>query len=276
MKNANPVSAGGALRLVAFLALSACSRPASVHAPSVPPSPADTRTVSRYGYEVVKTWPHDRLAFTQGLVFRHGNLVESTGLNGQSTLREVELGTGKVLKQVSVSAEHFAEGLAVIGSQAFQLTWHSGTALVYDADTFRREKEFTYAGEGWGLTTDGRWLIMSDGTARLRFIDPATFAVNRTIEVTAKGKPVERLNELEYIQGEIFANVWQTDEVVRIDPATGVVRGVIDFAGLLPLLERRPETDVLNGLAYDAANDRLFVTGKRWPKIFEVRLKALP
>lgn len=276
MKNANPVSAGGALRLVAFLALSACSRPASVHAPSVPPSPADTRTVSRYGYEVVKTWPHDRLAFTQGLVFRHGNLVESTGLNGQSTLREVELGTGKVLKQVSVSAEHFAEGLAVIGSQAFQLTWHSGTALVYDADTFRREKEFTYAGEGWGLTTDGTALILSDGTHEIRFLDPKTFKVTRSIAVFHDGHPLRNLNELEYVNGEIFANIWQTNTVARLDPATGRLLGLIDFSGLLAPADYAGNTDVLNGIAHDATGDRLFVTGKNWPKLFEVRLKPRP
>ncbi|MSU65285.1 MAG: glutaminyl-peptide cyclotransferase [Opitutus sp.] len=262
--------------MAALLALSACSRPAPGQGPSVPPSPANARTVSRYSYEIVKVWPHDRTSFTQGLVFRNGNLLESTGLHGQSTLREVELSTGRSLKQVSLPAEIFAEGLAVIGSQAFQLTWQNGRALVYDADTLRRENEFTYAGEGWGLTTDGRWLILSDGSAQIRFIDPTTFAVVRSIQVTAEGQSVNRLNELEYIQGEIFANVWQTDEVVRIDPATGVVRGVIDFSGLLPKMDRRPDTDVLNGLAYDAATDRLFVTGKRWPNLFEVRLKVSP
>ena len=164
----------------------------------------------------------------------------------------------------------------MIGDQAYQLTWRNGKGFVYDADTFRLEKEFAYDGEGWGLATDGHWLILSDGTNRIRFLDPVTFKVVRTIEVLENGQPVNRLNELEWVNGEIFSNVWQTDEIVRIDPATGQVRGVIDFSGLLAPLDRGPETDVLNGIAFDAANDRLFVTGKRWPKIYEVRLKARP
>jgi glutamine cyclotransferase len=225
---------------------------------------------------VVATWPHDRGAFTQGLVFRNGSFLESTGLNGQSTLREAEVKTGQVLKKVPVPSQFFAEGLAVLGDQAYQLTWQSQKGFVYDVDTFRLEKEFAYEGEGWGLTTDGKALILSDGSNRIRFLDPATFQVLRAIEVKDDGKPVTRLNELEWIKGEIFANVWQTDEIVRIDPTTGQVRGVIDFSGLLAPQDRGPETDVLNGIAYDAVDDRLFVTGKRWPKIFEVRLKARP
>lgn len=245
----------------------------------MPPLPANAASgaqaqVVRYTYEVVKAWPHDRGAFTQGLVFRDGTLLESTGLNGQSSLREVNLEDGRVLKHVQVPAVYFAEGLAVVGAEAFQLTWQNRKAFVYDADTFRELKQFSYEGEGWGLATDGTQLILSDGTARIRFLDPATFAVKRTIDVTREGKPVVRLNELEYIRGEIFANVWETDEVVRIDPATGQVRGVIDFSGLLSPQDRRPDTDVLNGIAYDEKNDRLFVTGKRWPRLFEVRLKV--
>jgi glutamine cyclotransferase len=203
-------------------------------------------------------------------------LLESTGLNGESTLREVEVKTGRVLKQVPLPREYFAEGLAVVGSKAYQLTWQNRKAFVYWADTFQRVGEFDYPGEGWGLTTDGRLLILSDGTSRIRFLDPATFAVVRTIDVVLEGKPLAQLNELEYINGEIFANVWQTDRVVRIDPASGLVRGVIDFAGLLSPLDRRRDTDVFNGIAYDASADRLLVTGKRWPSVFEVRLKALP
>ena len=261
-----------------MLALAACAKPAANTAPSVPVSPAAqlTAAVVRYSYEVVATWPHDRRAFTQGLVFRHGNLLESTGLNGQSTLREADMKTGAILKQVEVPAQFFAEGLAVLGDRAYQLTWQNHKGFVYDVDTFRLEREFAYEGEGWGLTTDGRVLILSDGTSQIRFLDPATFQVRRTIKVVADGKPISRLNELEWINGEIFANVWQTDEVMRIDPATGVVRGTIDFSGLLAPQDRGPETDVLNGIAYDAESDRLFITGKRWPKIFEVRLKALP
>lgn len=229
--------------------------------------------IARYTYEVVKRWPHDRGAFTQGLVFRGGSLLESTGLNGQSSLREVNLETGRVLKQVTLPQVYFAEGLAVVGAQIFQLTWQNRKAFVYDADTFQRQKEFAYEGEGWGLASDGQLLMMSDGTARIRFLDAATFAVMRTLEVTREGKPLDRLNELEFIQGEIFANVWQTDDVVRIDPATGIVHGVIDFSGLLAPQDRGPDTDVLNGIAYDAPSDRLFITGKRWPWVFEVRLK---
>lgn len=232
--------------------------------------------MAHYSYEVVKAWPHDREAFTQGLVFRDGSLLESTGLNGQSTLREVELKSGRVLKQVALAPVYFAEGIAVIGAQIFQVTWQNRIGFVYDADTFRRQNEFSFEGEGWGLTTDGRTLILSDGTDRIRFLDPATFALVRTIRVSREGRPVDRLNELEYIHGEIFANVWQTDDVVRIDPATGNVRGVIDFSGLLAATDRRPDTDVFNGIAYDAKGDRLFVTGKRWPRLFEVKLKAKP
>jgi glutamine cyclotransferase len=155
----------------------------------------------------------------------------------------------------------------------FQLTWQNHKGFVYDLESFRLEKEFAYEGEGWGLTTDGHWLILSDGTDQIRFLDPVTFEVKRTIHVQARGRPVDRLNELEYIKGEIFANVWGTDYVVRIDPATGSVIGVIDFTDLLAAEDRSVDTDVLNGIAYDAAADRLFVTGKRWPKLFEVRLK---
>jgi glutaminyl-peptide cyclotransferase len=186
------------------------------------------------------------------------------------------LKSGRALKQVTVAPAYFAEGLATIGERVFQLTWQNQRGFIYNADTFQPLGEFSYEGEGWGLTTDGRLLIMSDGTNRLRFLDPQTFAVVRTVEVTLDGKPETRLNELEYIRGEIFANVWQTDLVVRIDATTGVVRGVIDFTGLLSRAERTAGTDVLNGIAYDPATRRLFVTGKRWPSLFEVRLKALP
>lgn len=225
-----------------------------------------------YSYEIVHAWPHDPAAFTQGLVVHEGDFLESTGLNGESTLRDVEVTTGRVLKKISIPPEYFGEGLAVIGTRAYQVTWQNHRGFIYDVSTFRREGEFAYEGEGWGLTSDGQWLILSDGTSRIRFLDPTTFRVVRTIEVMAAGKPVERLNELEWIKGEIFANVWQTNGVVRIDPTTGLVRGRIDFSGLLPAEERRPDTDVLNGIAYDAAQNKLFITGKRWPKIYEVRL----
>jgi glutamine cyclotransferase len=188
----------------------------------------------------------------------------------------VDIKTGRALKQVALSWEFFAEGLAVVGDKAFQLTWQNQKVFVYSADTFQRLGEFSYEGEGWGLTSDGHQLIMSDGTSRIRFLDPQSFTVVRTIDVTRNGKPQTQLNELEYIKGEVFANVWQTNEVVRIDPSNGIVRGVIDFSELLPSMDRSVGTDVLNGIAYDAAEDRLFITGKRWPSVFEVRLKALP
>jgi glutaminyl-peptide cyclotransferase len=277
LKNANPVSRYGGLLLAGLIALTGCGEK-PVSATSVPESDVGAAgsgrpAIASYTYEVVKVWPHDRGAFTQGLVFRSGNFIESTGMNGESTLREVDVATGRVLKQLALAPIYFAEGLAVIGDQAFQLTWQNHKAFVYDADTFQLQKEFPYEGEGWGLTTDGRALILSDGTDRIRFIDPATFSVVRTIDVTAGERRVDRLNELEYIKGEIFANVWQTDDVVRIDPATGKVRGVINFSGLLPPQDRRADTDVLNGIAYDAKRDRLFITGKRWPHVYEVRLK---
>ena len=225
-----------------------------------------------YSYEVVRTYPHDPRAFTQGLIILDGALIESTGLQGQSSLRRVELETGKVLRQVPVPAQYFAEGLALLNGKLFQLTWQNGKGFVYDLATFNLEMEFTYAGEGWGLTTDGKLLIQSDGTDQLRFVDPLTFEVKRTLNVTEQGRPVNRLNELEYIKGEIFANIWGTDLVARIDPASGKVLGNINFTGLLSSQERA-RTDVLNGIAYDSKGDRIFVTGKLWPKLFEVRLK---
>jgi glutamine cyclotransferase len=272
VKNANLVSRRAALFGAALFVLAACGKSAAHRTPSVPPLPASPGIV-HYTYEVVATWPHDPKAFTQGLLFYHGSLLESTGLYGQSSLREVDLKTGRVAKQVTVGPQYFAEGLTVIGDRAYQLTWRGGKGFVYDADTFRAEKEFSYDGEGWGLTTDGHLLILGDGTNRIRFLDPADFHVVRSIEVLADGKPVDRLNELEWINGEIFANVWQTNDIVRIDPATGQVRGAIDFSGLLSPADRGPEADVLNGIAYDPENDRLVVTGKRWPKLYEVRLK---
>lgn len=226
-----------------------------------------------YTYEIVHTFPHERDAFTQGLVFLDGILIESTGLYQQSSLRKVELETGKVLQRVQVPAQYFAEGLAVLGGKAYQLTWQNGKGFVYDLQTLRLEREFYYTGEGWGLTSDGQSLILSDGTDQIRFLDPLTFDVQRTIRVSDHGRPVAFLNELEYVKGEIFANVWRTRFVVRIDPASGKVLDAIDFGGLLAPADFTATTDVLNGIAYDAKGDRLFVTGKCWPKLFEVRIK---
>jgi len=263
--------------MLTIVALCACGK--GLNSGSVPLSPVASGNGSeppvRYSYEVINTWPHDPAAFTQGLVFRNGEFMESTGLNGRSTLRDVDLQSGRVLKKKSLSAEFFGEGLAMIGEKAFQLTWKGGKGFIYDAATFESLGEFSYDGEGWGLTTDGKLLVLSDGTNRIRFIDPVSFVVVRTIDVSVSGKPLEHLNELEWIKGEIFANVWRTDTVVRIDPATGIVRGIIDFSHLLAPEKRGAETDVLNGIAYDPDRDKLYVTGKFWPEVFEVKLKPI-
>lgn len=240
--------------------------------PDSPPLKAGA-PVPEYTYEVVHAWPHDRGAFTQGLLYHEGVLYESTGLNGASSLRKVELKTGKVLQEVSVSPQYFAEGLALLNGKLFQLTWQNHECFVYDLATLGETKEFSYPGEGWGLTSDGQSLIMSDGTPQIRFIDPVTFEVKRTINVATGNRPDTELNELEYIKGEIFANVWRSNQILRIDPATGQVRGIIDLTGLLPPEDHDIATDVLNGIAYDARGGRLFVTGKRWPKLFEIRIK---
>jgi glutaminyl-peptide cyclotransferase len=205
-----------------------------------------------------------------------GALYESTGLNGASSLRKVDLKTGSVLRKVSVPPQFFAEGLAALDGKLFQLTWQNHECFVYDLATFHQKSQFSYSGEGWGLTADGQLLIMSDGTAQIRFLDPATFEVKRTIKVAVGDRPVDSLNELEYIKGEIFANVWKSNIIMRIDPATGQVKGVIDLTGLLAQEDRDLGTDVLNGIAYDAKGGRLFVTGKHWPKLFEIRLKPKP
>lgn len=233
---------------------------------------ACAQSVPVEGYRVVRTYPHDRGAFTQGLVYLDGVLYESTGLNGRSSLRSVDLATGRVLQNRAVSAEYFAEGLAFLDNKLFQLTWQNGVAFVYDRMSFRPLTTLRYPGEGWGLTTDGRHLILSDGSATLRYLDPGTFREVKRITVTDRGKPVTQLNELEWVKGEIYANVWQTDRLVRISPATGRVVGWVDLTGLLTDAERYAGVDVLNGIAYDAKGDRLFVTGKLWPKLFEIKL----
>jgi glutaminyl-peptide cyclotransferase len=222
---------------------------------------------------VVATFPHDPEAFTQGLVFHDGALVESTGLERHSTLRRVELQTGRVLQKVDVPPYFFAEGLTLFGGKLYQLTWKGEKGFVYDPETFQKSGEFAYTGEGWGLTHDADSLILSDGSDQLRFIDPKDFKVKRTISVSDRGRPIEELNELEYVKGEIYANVWHQDRVARIDPQTGRVLGWIDLSGLLRAGETTDPEAVLNGIAYDERGDRLFVTGKLWPKLFEVRLK---
>lgn len=224
------------------------------------------------GYAVVARWPHDSNAFTQGLAFRGAALFEGTGLNGKSTLRRVDLATGKVLRRVKLDDKHFGEGITVLGNRVFQLTWTSGLAFVYEATTFKRIRRFRYRGEGWGLTTDGRRLIMSDGTSVLRFRNPRTFATTGKVQVTDEGRPVQRLNELEWVNGEVFANVWPSDEVVRINPRTGRVTGRLDLRALRALEAANGNPDVTNGIAYLRSQNRLFVTGKWWSHLYEIRL----
>lgn len=232
-------------------------------------------TVSRYGYEIVNSWPHDPNAFTQGLVFHEGRLIESTGREGRSSLRRVELETGKVLQRVDVPSPYFAEGITLFKGKIFQLTWQHQLGLIYDAESFEKTGEFTYTGEGWGLTTDGESLILSDGSNRIRFIDPEKFQITRSITVLDGRAPVNELNEIEYVQGEILANIWHDERIARIDPATGRVTDWINLSGLLRPNEVTDEEAVLNGIAYDAKSNRIFVTGKLWPKIFEIRLKRI-
>ena len=229
-----------------------------------------------YTYTVVNTYPHDRAAFTEGLVIENGVLYEGTGLNGQSSLRRVDLATGQVLQSQALSPEYFGEGVTVWDDQIIQLTWQSHVGFVYDKTSFKLLKTFNYPTEGWGLTHDDRRLIMSDGTPTLHFLDPDTLKEIGQITVTDNGQPVLNLNELEYVRGEILANVWQTNRIARIAPETGRVTGWIDLTGLLSPQYRQQPVDVLNGIAYDAEHDRLFVTGKLWPKLFEITLAPHP
>jgi len=246
--------------------------------PVFTPSPAATRTeefTPVMTYEVLNIFPHDPQAFTQGLVYHEGYLYESTGLYGESSLRKVELETGEVLRKVDLSEAYFAEGLALYEDRLFQLTWREGTGFIYGLEDFSLIDQFVYQTEGWGLTHDGERLIMSDGTNNLYFLDPNTLQITKTLEVTFMGEEIVRLNELEYIRGEIYANIWQTDYIVRIDPTTGDVLGWIDLGGILPK-DLRGGTDVLNGIAYDQEGDRLFVTGKFWPQLYEIQLIPVP
>jgi glutamine cyclotransferase len=226
-----------------------------------------------FTYTLVRSYPHDPTAFTQGLQYLDGFLYEGTGNHGASSIRKVNLETGEVLQKRDLPQQYFGEGIVVRRDEIVQLTYKTEIGFVYDRQTFAPKRTFKYRGEGWGLTEDGKHLIMSDGSDRLRLLDPATLQEVRRIPVTAGGTPVSNLNELEWVKGEIFANIWQTDNIARIDPATGRVSGWIDLRGLLSPRERA-KTDVLNGIAYDAAGDRLFVTGKWWPRVFEIKLVA--
>lgn len=236
---------------------------------ALPQQRSTSAPVSRY--QLVKSYPHDRQAFTQGLVYLDGFLYEGTGLNGQSSIRKVRLENGEVVQQRRLDEKYFGEGIAVWGKTLVQLTWQSEVGFVYDLASFDPLKTFGYRGEGWGLTHDGTRLIMSDGTPVLRFLDPATFKETGRLTVKDGVVPVDDLNELEWVKGEILANVWQSQRIARINPKTGQVIGWIDLSGLLSPREA-VGTDVMNGIAYDTAGDRLFVTGKLWPRVFEIRI----
>jgi len=229
--------------------------------------------VPLYDVEVVHTYPHDTSAFTEGLFYLNGFLYESTGLEQHSSIRKVKIDTGEVLRKVDIAPQYFGEGIVDWQGHLISLTWKSQTGFVFDLNTFKFQRQFNYPGEGWALTRNDKQLIMSDGTSELRLLDPKTLLETSRIHVTIEGRPLANLNELEWVKGEIYANVWQTSSIVRIDPNSGEVIGVINLAGLLqPSDVVRGQTDVLNGIAYDAKRDRLFVTGKNWPKLFEIRL----
>ena len=249
------------------------------NSPEASESPVDSLEVSEppaeipvYTYEVVRTYPHDPQAFTQGLLFADGFLYEGTGLRGSSSLRKVDLESGQVLQLRQLERKYFGEGIALFGDRLIQLTWNSRVGFVYDRKSFEQLDRFTYLTEGWGLTHDGETLIMSDGTSTLYLLDPRTFEEKGQLQVRRGEKPVVRLNELEYIDGEIYANIWPTDIIARISPRSGQVLAWIDLAGLLSADDRRQSVDVLNGIAYDPKEKRFFVTGKWWPKLFEIKL----
>ncbi|PON16089.1 glutamine cyclotransferase [Candidatus Entotheonella serta] len=247
---------------------------AAAAVPNVSNSPSTTEAPPVYSYRVVRSYPHDRQAFTQGLVYEAGELYEDTGIRGQSSLRRVELETGTVRQQYELPRQYFGEGITLFGDRIIQLTWQSRIGFVYDRGSFQLIQQFSYPTEGWGITHDGSRLIMSDGTANLYFLEPKTFTEIDRLEVRDEHGPVIRLNELEYVRGDLYANVWQTDRIARIDLLTGRVVAWIDLKGLLSVADRLQRVDVLNGIAYDADHDRLFVTGKWWPKLFEIQLVA--
>jgi glutaminyl-peptide cyclotransferase len=252
------------------------SNTSSVNGPSGKASPASApqEQIPVYSYEVVNTFPHDSEAFTQGLIFHDGALIESTGLERHSTLRRVELQTGKVLQKVDVSPFYFAEGMTLFDGKIYQITWKGQKGFIYDPKSFQKTGEFEYDGEGWGLTHDADSLILSNGSNELRFLDPSdTRKIKRTLRIFDQGKPLAEINELEYVKGEIYANVWHQDRIARIDPLDGKIKGWIDMSGLLKPSEVTDPEAVLNGIAYDETGDRLFVTGKLWPKLFEIKLK---
>ena len=255
--------------LIVLLALVACGQ---APPPAPPGEPAAEMRTPVYGYRVVRTYPHDRRAFTQGLFYLDGELFESTGQVGESTIRRVNIEDGRVLQSTDVPVPLFGEGIVNWGDQIISVTWQGGTGYRWDRATLRRLGAWRYAGEGWGLTQNGREIIMSDGTAQLRFLDPETLRERRRVRVTDPGVPVPQLTELEWVNGEILANVWMTPMIARIDPANGRVTGWIDLTPLAMETGGADRDSVLNGIAYDPAGDRLFVTGKYWPRLYEIDL----
>jgi glutamine cyclotransferase len=236
------------------------------------PSHAAGAHPPEYTFKIVHDYPHDPAAFTQGLVYRDGFFYEGTGLNGQSQLRKVRMETGEVVQHVDLSSEYFGEGIAIVRDKVIQLTWQSHIGFVYNLADFKLLRQFPYSGEGWGLTSRNNELFMSDGTAEIRVLDATTLKEKRRFTVRDGATPVDQLNELEFVEGELFANIWQTDRIARISPQSGKVVGWIDLSGLLSPIYRRKDGAVLNGIAYDSTHKRLFVTGKLWPKIFEIKL----
>jgi len=252
-----------------FLAFCACEGDGGKTAAQPPRPVAPVVTV-----DVIRSFPHDTSAYTQGLIWHGGFLYESTGRTGQSSLRKVQLDSGKVLRKLDIAAPTFAEGLALLGGRLYQLTWQDQVGFIYELDTFRRVGTFPYENEGWGLTTDGRALILSDGSNQLRFLDPqAGYRELRKLSVMDGTEYVNDLNELEWVKGEVWANVWHTNRIARIDPRTGQVKGWVDMTGVMAP-QQDPEA-VMNGIAYDAEHDRLFVTGKLWPTLFEIRVPGV-
>lgn len=225
-----------------------------------------------YTYKVVHIYPHDPASFTEGLEFRNGFLYESTGEEGHSVVRKVKLETGQVVEEIKLAPHLFGEGITILNHEIIQLTYRTQLGFIYDLPTMRQKRTFIYNGEGWALTNDGRQIYMSDGTAQIRVWDGVTLKEKRRITVHDGDGPIERVNELEWVGGEIYSNVWQTDLMLRISPVDGRVLGRVNLAGLLTPEDRRGRVDVLNGIAYDAARRRLFVTGKWWPKLFEIQI----
>lgn len=266
------------LGIVAIVAGSGFGLSRVLHTAPVPTAPATAQVApapviaQKLDWKVQGVYPHDPNAFTQGLLWQNGGFYEGTGIEGKSSLRRVEFPSGKVLQKRELPKEVFGEGVALAGDKLVQLTWRSNLGYVYDRATFDLLKKFTYTNEGWGLTYDGHNLIQSDGTSTLTYLDPQSYQPVRQLKVTMNGQGLKNLNELEWIEGKIWANVWQTDLIVRIDPATGQVNSFLDLAGLLPKKWRTGNEDVLNGIAYDPDKKRLFVTGKQWPRLFEIKV----